>query len=573
MHYHISYSNPNTHFIDIKLIIENVQQEATRLQLPAWRPGRYELANFAKNIRTFVVTDEQGRELDYKKITKDLWEIQTKDCRTLTVQYSYYAFQMDAGNSLLDDSQLYINFINCLLYEESRLHAPCEVKLNIPDHYKIACGLPATNNTLKAKDYYQLVDSPMIASPTLQHLSYEAGGTTFHIWIQGQVALEGMPIIEDFKAFSESQIRMFGEFPEPEFHFLLQILPYKHYHGVEHHNSTVITMGPDYKLYSFALYKELLGVSSHELFHAWNIIRIRPKEMLPYDFARENYFMTGFVAEGLTTYYGDLFLAKSGVFTTEQYLAELNNLLRKHFNNPGRLNLSVAASSFDLWLDGYVAGIPGRKGSIYTEGAVAALILDLELRQMTQNKKSLDDVMRLLWQRFGKPYIGYTFEDYRAIVKEVAGQDLEDYFEECISGTHDLTTRLENALEYVGCKLHFSDNPSAAEDIFGIKASYTDGRAVVDAIAPGSPAELVLSKDDELIGIHHRKVDNNLDELFMHSLMLGSQVIEVHFFRNGHLHTALLEPNGNHYFRQYSITVEPNSNISTTENRLMWLGE
>src|SRR6476469_7455228 len=191
-----------------------------------------------------------------------------------------------------------------------------------------------------------------------------------------------------------------------------QILPFKHYHGVEHNNSTVIVLGPAAQLMTEALYKELLGVSCHELFHTWNIKQIRPAEMLPYDFTRDNYFRTCYIAEGITTYYGEYLLARAWVRTAEQYFQELNIVLRKHFDDYGRFNLSLADASVDLWLDGYKPGVPDRKVSVYHKGALVALLLDLTLRRLSHHERSLDDVMRRLWLEFGQPGIGYTEDDY-----------------------------------------------------------------------------------------------------------------------------------------------------------------
>ena len=208
------------------------------------------------------------------------------------------------------------------------------------------------------------------------------------------------------------------------------------------------------------MYTDLLGVSSHELFHAWNIIRIRPIELLPYDFTKENYFRTCFVAEGCTTYYGDLFLKRAGVFDHETYIKELQVYMKRHFENSGAARQSLTDSSFDLWLDGYEKGIPDRKVSVYHKGALAALILDLYIRRKTDHKQSLDDVMRLLWIRFGKPFIGYSLQDYIDIVEEVAGESIEWYWQECIFGNEQLDTRLNEAMTFVGLQMTTFSNGS-----------------------------------------------------------------------------------------------------------------
>ena len=198
------------------------------------------------------------------------------------------------------------------------------------------------------------------------------------------------------------------------------------------------------------LYPELLGISSHGSFHAWNVIRIRPAELLPYDFTKENYFPTGFVAEGVTTYYGDLFLKRSGVFTLEDYLLELNTTMKRHFEANGKAFQSLVESSFDLWLDGYTPGIPNRKVSIYHKGAIVALLLNLEIRQRTSHVRSLDDVHAIYMGAFWKTAIGYSIDDYRAAVEEVTGRSQQSYFDECITGNAPLETRLNQALDFVG---------------------------------------------------------------------------------------------------------------------------
>ena len=230
------------------------------------------------------------------------------------------------------------------------------------------------------------------------------------------------------KAFTIDQLKMMGSFPFDAYHFLVQVLPYSFYHGVEHLKSTVLGIGPGYDLMRNNIYIDFVGVASHELFHAWNIKTIRPAEMMPYNYKTENYSRLGFVYEGVTTYYGDLILARCGVYNTEQFFKELNVRIQKHFDNPGRQNLSVADSSFDTWLDGYTPGVPGRKTSIYDEGCITALMTDLIIRKKTNSKSSLDDVMRTLYEDFGKKNIGYAEHDYFSIVDFIAKDSMADFY-------------------------------------------------------------------------------------------------------------------------------------------------
>jgi len=573
IHYHVSYENPLTFYLQIELTLDvgTDAQAPLELQLPAWRPGRYELQNFAKKIQKVVVEDATtGQLLPYRKLTKDRWEMPNAAGRTVRVRYNFYAHQMDAGGSWLDESQLYLNPVQALMYAEGRQLEECELTLAIPEGWQVACGLKQTAwNVLSAKDFDQLADSPLIASPTLTHQEYEAGGLPFHIWAQGEALVNWPQLLADFKAFSEVQLAMFGGFPVADYHFLNQFLPYKHYHGVEHNNSTVITLGPAELIMSEGLYKELLGVSCHELFHTWNIKSIRPAEMQPYDYSRENYFRTCFIAEGITTYYGEYLLARSHVRTPAQYFEELNTVLRKHYDDAGGENLSLADASMDLWLDGYKPGVPDRKVSVYHKGALVAMLLDLTIRQLSGHARSLDDVMRRLYEEFGKTGIGYTEADYVRLVNEIAGRDMHAYFDKFIYGTAPLQEPLDRVLHTVGCQLLVGENASASEGTFGFRTVVKNERTEVSAIWPNSPAAAALTVDDEIVAVNGRRVDMNLQSL----LSSGEATYEVSVFRQNRLLTVTLAAKqGVSFGQRYVIDKLETADAAQQRGFQRWLG-
>ena len=573
IHYHVSYENPLTFYLQIQLTLD-VDADVTaplELQLPAWRPGRYELQNFAQKLQKVEVLDATTNQpLPYRKLTKDRWEVADVAGRTVRVRYNFYAHQMDAGGSWLDETQLYLNPVQALMYAEGRQQEACELTLALPNGWQVACGLVQTApNTLQASDFDHLADSPLIASPTLVHQEYEAGGLPFHVWVQGDALVNWRQLLSDFKAFSEEQLKLFGGFPVADYHFLNQFLPYKHYHGVEHNNSTVITLGPAELIMSESLYKELLGISCHELFHTWNIKSIRPAEMQPYDYSRENYFRTCFIAEGITTYYGEYLLARSHVRTPVQYFEELNTVLRKHYDDAGGENGSLADASMDLWLDGYKPGVPDRKVSVYHKGALAALILDLTLRQLSDHTRSLDDVMRQLYEEFGKTSIGYTEADYVRIVNEVAVRDMHAYFDKFIYGTAPLQEPLDRVLHTVGCQLLVAENTSASEGIFGFRTAVKNERTEVTGIWPNSPAAVALTVDDEIVAVNGRRVDMNLQSL----LSSGAAQYDVSVFRQNRLITVTLAAMPSNSFGQHYV-VEKMKTADAAQQRgfQQWLG-
>lgn len=559
--YQISYDNPLSHFIKVKLCFDAESKES-ELKLPAWRPGRYQVQNFAKNLKNLVIS-QNGKTLVCEKTSKDSWKL-VHEAGEVCVTYEYYAFQMDAGSSWLDEEQLYLNFINFAMYLPGQMHSKHQVKIEVPGHYKVATGLKEVAPlTYECASFYELVDSPLMASPTLRQVSYTVEGHDFHIWIQGELPQSDEALIADFEPFTRKQMAVMGGFPCHAYHFLVQSLPYKHYHGVEHLNSTVITMGPSAELAERKLYKEFLGVSCHELFHTWNVIRIRPAEMSPYDFSAENYHETGFVTEGVTTYYGDLFLARSGVFSQEEYLEEINKMLKRHYGNEGRKHYSVASSSYDLWLDGYERGIPGRKVSIYNEGALAAMILDLKIRLKYDHEKSLDDVMRLMWQRHQWKDGGYTYADYQKAAEEVYGADLSPYFDGIISGTQPFEELLAGLFESCGLSFEKVTPEKREEQDFGIRLISYKERHVIDDIAPGSPAEKVLSRKDEILKLNGQNFDGAWP-----SAKEGSVHLQINRF--GRSVEVTLEKGEGSFFSIYQVAVNENASHTQKQHLTRW---
>lgn len=515
MKYIVSYQKPNNHYIDIEYIIDNVNSGTLQVQLPAWRPGRYELGNFAKSIQKWEAFDNNGTTLSLKKVTKDLWEVETKGNKIIHIKYNYFANEINAGSSYLDDKQLYINGVNCFLYVPDRIDEQYELELIIPSDYEVASGLKSIEkNKFICKNFHELVDCPLIASKSLQHHTYDESGVKFHIWFQGECKPNWELLETDFRKFSKAQIEAFGDFPVEEYHFLFQILTHRTYHGVEHSNSTVISLGPSYDIFrTGGWYNELLGVSCHELYHTWNVKQIRPIEMHPYDYSKENYTELGYITEGVTTYYGDKFLFTSGVFDWKQYAKTFNKLLDKHFNNFGVNNYSVAQSSFDTWLDGYVKGTPGRKGSIYTEGALIAFMTDIFILQNTNNKKSLNDVMKILYEDYAKQSKGVSDSNYKNVIEQVAGISYDEIYNHFLHGTTDYEEKLKESLNYIGCELKIEPSKKYNEAYLGFIVRYENSNCIVDNIYPNSIAEANgLSINDEIIAINGIKVNSNLSE-------------------------------------------------------------
>ena len=513
INYSISYSNPHRHYVEFQLTTLTNGADKVQFQLPAWRPGRYELANFAQNIQKWTALDENNNLLTFRKISKDLWEVDSALTTKITINYNFYANQLDAGSCYLDEHQLYLNPVQCMFYIIGRMDEEYRLNFEIPEKYKITSSMKKKGRILLVKGYDLLAESPIICSKHIQHGCFTLEDIKFNLWFQGECTPNWGTLYNDFKAFTQSQIKHFGGFPVDEYHFFFQITPYTSYHGVEHTKNTVLLLGPGKEIMK-KRYNDLLGICSHELYHTWNIKAIRPKEMYPYNYTKENYFRTGFVAEGVTTYMGDLMLYSSGVFSWKEFAKTQNQNLERHLTNYGRYNLSVADSGFDNWLDGYKMGVPNRKTSIYPDAALCMLMVDLEIIKNSNGEHSLHTVMKNLYENFALKGKGYSENDFQNICVVLGGHKVSEIFKNHIYGTQDYIPSLMSALNVVGINLKEVKNPSLTAQYFGFISLKKDGKEIIMKVEPNSIADQCkIAPKDKIIKINGRKFDLPLNEI------------------------------------------------------------
>ncbi len=511
MNFHLSIPRPNEQYLHLECSF-SVNQEQIEIFLPSWRPGRYEIANFAKNIRGFKVFNEKNQLVPFNKNSKDSWIINAGKSKSLNIKYQYYSNELNAGSTYVSETMLYVNPVNCFIYTKEHLNNSIEIDLKIPEDWKIATSLNISKRKLTTDSFDALFDAPFICSNSLLKRSYIVQGISFNIWFNGLLDVPWEKLIHDFERFTAKQIEDFGEFPSKEFHFLFHTPPFKVYHGVEHLNSTVIALGPSYDVFK-GLYSELLGVSSHELYHVWNVKSIRPREMRPYDFRNENYSKLGYIYEGITTYMGDLYLLKSGVFNITDYLKELQVQFQRHFDNPARFYTSVGDSSFDTWLDGYVQGAPGRKVSIYVEGCLLAFVTDYLIRKSTKNKYGIEEVMRRLYYSHEINEKGYDEKDYQELLESVSGVSFQNFFDHYINGMHSYEQILQDALAYFGLEMNLIDSKLTSENTLGIKLKPSKSKYLIHSFSPGSPADMCgLCAGDEIIAVNDIKLEGDLEQ-------------------------------------------------------------
>jgi len=568
---YLSAPQPHTHFLEVQLHIEDVYEDGLELQLATWRPGRYEVQHYARYIRSLSVHGSNDELLHFRKINQNRWWVESAQVKSVVVKYSFYANQPDAGGSYIDEERWFLNPINFALAVVGREKEGYEVIIDVPSNFNIATPLmELAHGRYKATDYEQLVDSPLLIATTLLTDIYIVDHVRFHVVFWGDVVPAWNGILDDFKAFTQAQFKLFGGFfPIKEYYFLIQILPFKIYHGVEHLACTALVIGPDTDFLKDEFYAELLGLASHELFHVWNVKTIRPNELLPYNYASPQYFQTCFVAEGVTTYYGDLMLVRSKVFDKERYLKELTTIIEQHTHHFGRLYASLAESSFDLWVDGYVKqGVaPNRSVSVYTEGCLAAWLLDWYIRTKTNFRRSLDDLMQILLTDYAQKGIGYTINDYINIASKLTKEDASWYLEKYIFGKESLLNALQSYMPTFGLVLKETDNELYSQLYFGFKFEAIDDKYIITAIHPHSPAYHTLVVGDQIIQINENPASKAIEAW----LEIGKDN-ELVIIRNYKRKKVSIWADGHaKYFVNYTLCANPDAEQEEIMNQTYWL--
>jgi predicted metalloprotease with PDZ domain len=571
MIYEVSAPQPNNRFLHITTRVTFSSDEVRILQLPVWRPGRYERGDFAQYVRNLRITDLSDNPLPFKKLGLSAWKVET-DEPEIIVRYEFWAGLLNAGSTFVSEHMIYINPVNCLMYKPGREHELCELIIHMPAHFKTAGSLKEiAPGRFKAVDYHSLADSPIIASDRLSKTELTVNGISFRFWFCAPEIQAWNKILPDVEAIIRTQLKTMYTFPTERYEVLTHLLPYHAYHGVEHLQSTVITLGPASDFFEPSVYPEFLGVFSHELFHVWNVKSIRPADMLPYDYSRENFSPLGYVYEGITTYYGDLFCLRAGVFSWNFFCSLLNDWLTRHVHNFGRMHFSLAESSLETWLDGYKPGVPDRKVNIYNEGALCALMADWFIRIKSNHRHSLDDVMRSMNGEFGDNKKGYARDDYRRHLERWAGESVDFLFNDYLEGRKDYLALISDLAPSFGLTIQHNPNPLITASIFGLKTRTEQNRILVDKIVPGSPAELGgLSINDELVSAH------DFSDLIRHPQwdisIPANEALILQVISMGESRQRILQPGENRFLPLFSLEKSSGASDAAKQAFSKWAG-
>lgn len=455
LRYRVNLADAKNHYVHIEMTVPVTGAE-TELMMAVWTPGSYLVREYARHIDSMKMTDGKRNEVEYEKTRKNRWAVKTEGLEQLVVSYRLYCNEMSVRTNWVGREFAILNGAPTFLTVVDRLDLPHRVVLELPRNWKrSATSLKSTGaepHAFVADDFDELVDSPIVAG-NINIYPFEAGGVTHQLVNIGEAGYwGGDEAATDLAKVVSAHQDMWGSVPYDRYLFLNVIGAGGG--GLEHDNSTLM-MTSRWSFRDKTSYKNWLSLASHEFFHTWNVRRLRPKGLVKYDYENETYTRGLWVAEGVTSYYEDVLLARAGLISHNEYLKRLNSNIGSVQKTAGRKVQSLSESSYDTWIKFYRSdeNSSNTRISYYSKGAVAAFLLDAEIQKRTDGKKSLDDVMRTLYEKHLED--GYDSDDFRSIVDDVAGEDLSAWFASAIDSTDELD--YENAKEWFG--LRFPGDP------------------------------------------------------------------------------------------------------------------
>ncbi len=559
--YRIEPVDPEGHYLEIVCEVREPDPAGQRLSLPSWIPGSYLIREFARNI-VAIEARTGDRKLALTKRDKHTW--QADPCvGVLAVRYRVYAWDASVRAAHLDESHAFFNGTSVFLRVAGREDEPHEVEIVAPRrktirNWRVATSLPEWQarrhgfGSYRAESYDALIDHPVeIGSFRLER--FTAAGVAHEIAFTGVVPnLDAARIMADLATLCAAQIRFFASKKEgaPFDRYVLLISVAGEGHGgLEHRASTALLCARDAlpvigQAERTPAYRGFLGLVSHEYFHSWNVKRIKPAVFAPYDLERENYTSLLWIFEGFTSYYDDLFLVRTGLASEKEYFETIAKTIDDVMTGSGRKIQSVAESSFDAWIKYYRQdeNSPNAIVSYYKKGSLIALCLDLFIRKQSRGKASLDDVMRLMWRRYGREFYsssdaaGLGEGEFPSLVEEATGVDVREQVARWAYGTGDLP--LVEELAASGLSLRFE--PRMQGPSLGSRIATSGNECRITHVDEGGAAHRAgLAAGDVLVALDAvRAIAGRIDAML--SRYRAGDSIEVAFFRGDVLHKRSL---------------------------------
>lgn len=499
--YELSFPKASGHLVAVEATLPTDGRPELELMMASWTPGSYLVRDYARNVQS--LTSPTG---EVRKVGKNRWVVATQGADAVVVAYELYARDLSVRGNFVDRDLGLLNGAATFVVRADALDRPVEVSLELPPTWPdVATALDPVDGrrlTWRARSYDELVDSPLVAGD-LARRSFEVSGVPHELVTWGEAGVwDGEKAARDVQTLTEEQVAFWGVVPYDRYLFLNVLA--ESGGGLEHARSTLM-LASRWKTHDDDAYKKWLGLVSHELFHAWNVKRLRPAELGPFDYEQEVLTENLWIAEGFTAYYDDVLLARAGLIDDAAWVGRMAENVRSLQGTPGRRVHPLSEASRDAWIKHYKPDENSGNSSIsyYTKGAVVAWLLDAEIRRATADTASLDDVMREALARYGGER-GYTTAEFRALASEVAHTDLEPWFAHAVDGTGELD--YGPALAWFGLRFAAITPPATSEGWAG--AVFSGDR--VSEVPTDTPAwSAGINVDDEVLAVNGFRVSGS----------------------------------------------------------------
>ena len=505
--YTVTFPEAQAHYAEIEMTITGLKQNTLDLKMPVWTPGSYLVREFSKNVESFRA-EADGKPVDSKKIRKNIWQIQTAKVSAVKVKYKLYAFELSVRTSLIDASHAFLSTSGVFMYPDEMLHHPSTIHIT---PYKgwttVSTSLDMVNNdpfTLHAPDYDILFDSP-IEVGTQDVFGFDVAGVKYEVAMCRGGNYDKERLKKDMPKIIEQEAAIFGENPNNRYVFIVHNTS-KGGGGLEHLSSSVLGMSRD-NYTTEAGYRGFLSLVAHEHFHLWNVKRLRPIALGPFDYDNENYTTDLWIAEGFTAYYQDIIVRRTNIYPPETYLATLAADINYVENQQGNKVQTLAEASYDAWIKYYRPNENSLNTNIsyYNKGSIMALMFDLEIINDTKGKYCLDDVMKYMYDTYYKTQKrGYTDMEFKAGLEKFSGKNLDEFYKKYINGLDNID--YGKYLAYAGYEL--KDELAGNNDpSLGIVTASASGKITVTNVVRNSAAWIDgINVGDEITAIDGNKI-------------------------------------------------------------------
>ena len=499
--YTVSMSKPWSHLLEVEMHFKWAQMPAqAELKMPVWTPGSYLIREYARHVQDFAVRNANGKELNWRKTNKNTWQIDTTGSDEIVAAYRVYANELTVRTNELNDDHAFWNSSALLMFPKDQLKISSTLRIIPYGDWKIATALaPVTGrtNTFRAENFDNLYDSPFEVG-NFKEVLFTVEGKPHRMIFSGEGNYDPKQIATDVPKIVEEAYKIFGELPYDNYTFIVNLRGGGN--GLEHMNSTAL------EFYRFGFkpdgsYKGFLSLVAHEYFHAFNVKRIRPDVLGPFDYENENYTKLLWLAEGGTEYYSGLLLRRAGLITDKDILGNASQHIQRLQTIPGRFETSLEDASFDAWIKGYRPdeNSVNNQISYYEKGAIVAMLLDLTIRVDSGGTRSLDDVLRYLYKEFYKKDRNYAPQDLQKACELMAGHTLDDFFSKYVRGKVEID--YGPVFKGIGLDLQIKER-SKTRGYTGLDLSENNGVLSVNSVTSGTPAyDQGINARDQVIAV------------------------------------------------------------------------